>query len=472
MILRLPPTPLGLLALLSATPTHPPTRFPEATPAASQKKKTSASKKPTRKTAKTTASPKPAPKKPAVKNPAAKQLPKKDAPKEARRTSRLPPKRTNVLLPCPHEEVTSDSSDTDTPNPALGTGDDSPVGDASQAPRAQSSPAGPAASATSATTPPPMRSPLPDPSLRVDYEESEPDMDREADEIEESGSWPLLTDEQRVLHPGSPMSPKTVAAIARALEEALSRRDDPPPATPEPQAITNAGVDEGVPPKLLRPENRQHLSNRSRQTASQPIGAKRERETPAPRTREQLLALRYWTREEYRPHLRQSRMPGPGAPQCDKCPVVLLSDSRLARQLGETEFEGWLHHLGYPEPEFLNSPFRIDWLAQRRLRFRMAKMIADDTWTGRFLERHKPMPGVIVEEVLQKIQKSWQSQPIEPRSVLGPVSTNQLRGRSQKRPRGRRGPLRGEPEAPTSFDYSGSHATSPGTGTDRYAPGA
>ncbi|GMF51333.1 unnamed protein product [Phytophthora fragariaefolia] len=236
------------------TETSPPAS-PKLTPAASQKKKTSASKKPTRKT---TASPNPTPKKPAVKKPAVKQLPKKDAPKEARNTSRLPPKRKDVLLPGPHEEVTRDSSDTDTPNPALVTGDDSPVGDASEAPRAQASPAVPAVSANSATTPPPKRSPSPDPSLRVDYEESEPDMDREAGEVEESGSSPPLTDEQRVLHPGSPMSPKTVAARARdrALEEALSRRDDPPPATPESQVITNAGVDEGVPPELLRPENR------------------------------------------------------------------------------------------------------------------------------------------------------------------------------------------------------------------------
>ncbi|KAE8999911.1 hypothetical protein PR001_g18930 [Phytophthora rubi] len=82
------------------------------------------------------------------------------------------------------------------------------------------------------------------------------------------------------------------------------------------------------------------------------------------------------------------------------------------------------------------------------------------------------MPGVILEEVLQKIQKSWQAQPIEPKSVLGSVSADQVRGHAQKRPRGRRSPLRGEPQAPTSYDYSGSHATSPGTGTDRYARGA
>ncbi|KAE9332565.1 hypothetical protein PF008_g14892 [Phytophthora fragariae] len=298
-------------------------------------------------------------------------------------------------------------------------------------------------------------------------------MDHEAGEVEDPWSSPQLTDEQRVLHPGSPMTPKTAAAArAKALEAPLSRRDDPPPAAPEPQVITNAGVDEGVPPDLLQPENRQHLAERSRQEASQAVGTKRDRETHAPRTREQLLALRYWTREEYDAHLRQSRMPDPDAPQCDKCPVVLLSDSGLARQRNETEFKAWLDRLGYPEPAFLDSPYRIDWLAQRRLRFRMAKMIADDTWSGRFLDCHLPTPGVILDEVLQKIQKSWQSQPIEPKSVLGSVSADQVRGHFQKRPRGRRSPHRGEPQAPTSFDYSGSHATSPGTVTDRYTRGA
>ncbi|GMF41077.1 unnamed protein product [Phytophthora fragariaefolia] len=287
MILRAAPDALG-----AAGPAEPdadaptlsgnPPASPKLTTAAAQPKKTSASTKPTRKTTKTTkttASSKPAPKKPGVKKQTAKQLPKKDATKEIRRTAWLPPKRTDVLLPGPHEEVSSNSSDTDTPNPALVTGADPPVGDALQAPRAQTSTTGPAASTNSATTPPPKRSPSPDPSLRVDYEESESDMDRDAGEVEGSWSSPPLTDDQRVLHPGSPMSPKTVAAIARArvLEEALSRRDDPPPATPESQVTTNAGVDEGVPPELLRPENRQHLRDRSRQTASQTMGAKRER---------------------------------------------------------------------------------------------------------------------------------------------------------------------------------------------------
>ncbi|KAE8978967.1 hypothetical protein PR001_g24691, partial [Phytophthora rubi] len=271
------------------------------------------------------------------------------------------------------EEVSSGSSDTDTPNPGYVSGADSP------APRARASTKDRAASADDATTSRPGRSPSPHPSSEVDYEESEPDMDHEVGEVERSPKQ--ITDAQRVLHPGSPMSPKAVVAVERArlLEASMSRRDDPPAAVSEPQVITNAGVDEGVAPELLQPENRQHLVDRSRQEASQAVGTKRDRETHAPRTREQLLALRYWTRDEYREHLRQSRMPGPGASQCDMRLVVLLSDTGLARQRNETEFEEWLHHLGYPEPEILNSPFRIDWLVQRRLRFRMAKMIADDT---------------------------------------------------------------------------------------------
>ncbi|KAE8984344.1 hypothetical protein PR001_g23203 [Phytophthora rubi] len=319
--------------------------------------------------------------------PAAKQLPKKKgSAKEDPKTSKLPLKHTDVLRPGPHEEMTSDSSDTDTPNPGYVSGAGSPAADALQAPRARA----PAKTHAASATPLQERSPSPDPSLQVDYDESESDKDHEVGEVE--GSPPRITDAQRVIHPGSPMSPKTVVAVerARALEASMSRRDDPPPAVQEPQVITNAGVDEGVPPELLQPENRQHLADRSHQAASQAVGTKQDREAHAPRTREQLLALRYWTREEYGAHLRQSRTPGPGAPQCDKCPVVLLSDSGLTRQRNETEFEAWLHRLGYPEPEFMNSPFRIDWLAQCRLRFRMAKIFADDTWSGRFLDRHMP----------------------------------------------------------------------------------
>ncbi|KAE9008402.1 hypothetical protein PR002_g15913 [Phytophthora rubi] len=85
---------------------------------AKAKVKAPASPKSTRKTKKVAASSKPASKKPAVKKPAAKQLPtKKGSAKEDPKTPKLPPKRRDVRLPGPYEEVSSDSSDTDTPNP-------------------------------------------------------------------------------------------------------------------------------------------------------------------------------------------------------------------------------------------------------------------------------------------------------------------------------------------------------------------
>ncbi|KAE8915288.1 hypothetical protein PF005_g12360 [Phytophthora fragariae] len=243
-------------------------------------KKTPASPKPARKTEKMTASSKPAPKKPVVKKPAAKQLPKKNV--SAKEDLKLPPKGTDMLRPGPHQEVSCDSFDTDTPNPGYISGGDSPDADVPQAPRARAPTKGHAASANCATTSPRGRCPSPDPSLRVDYEESEPDVDHVAGEVE--WSPPRITEAQGVLHPGSPMSPKTVKAVARAraLEAFMSRRDDPPAAAPDPQVITNAGVDEGVPPELLQPENCQHLADRSRQEASQALGTTRDRETHAP----------------------------------------------------------------------------------------------------------------------------------------------------------------------------------------------
>ncbi|KAE8901851.1 hypothetical protein PF005_g5540 [Phytophthora fragariae] len=258
----------------------PASKKPKVAAAKAKAKKTPASPKPTRKAKKVTASSKPAPKKPAAK-PAAKQLPKtKGASKEGQKTLKLPPKRTDVLLPGPHEDVSSDSSDTDTPNPGYVSGADSP------APRARTSTKDHAASAKDAPTSPPGRSPSPHPSLEVDYEESEPDVDHEDGEVEWSPK--RITDAQRVLHPGSPMSPKTVVAVERArlMEESLSRRDDQSAAVSEPQVITNAGVDEGVPPELLQPENRQHLADRTHQQASQAVGTKRDRETHALRTQE------------------------------------------------------------------------------------------------------------------------------------------------------------------------------------------
>ncbi|KAE8965363.1 hypothetical protein PR001_g28755 [Phytophthora rubi] len=404
-----------------------------ATKAKTKAKKTPASSKPPRRTKKVTASSKPVPKKPAVKKPAAKQPPKKKgSAKEDPKTPKLPPKRTDVLRPGPHEEVSSDSSDTDTPNPGYVSGGGSPVVDVPQAPRTRAPTKDHAASANCATTSPQGRSPSPDPSLRVDYEESEPDVDHEADEVERSP--PRITDAQRVLHPGSPMSPKTVVAVERSrlLDASMSRRDGPPAAASEPQIITNAGatresllscfsprIGSTWPIVLIkRPLRRWVPSGIARPMPLAPKTSYSRCDTGLGTSTVSTFVLTSHCGAPG-PGMVQSRMPGPGAPQCDKCPVVLLSDGGLARQRIETEFEAWLRHLGYPEPEFLKSPFRIDWLAQRRLRFRMAKMIADDTWSNRFFDRHKPMPGVILEEVLQKIHKSWQSQPIEPKSALG-----------------------------------------------------
>ncbi|KAE9080574.1 hypothetical protein PF007_g22995 [Phytophthora fragariae] len=108
------------------------------------KAKTPASPKPTRKTKKVAASSKPAPKKPA-----AKQIPKKKGPtKESQKALKLPPKRTDVLLPGPQEEVSSDSSDTDIPNPGYVSGADSPV------PRTRASTKDNVASANDTTTSP------------------------------------------------------------------------------------------------------------------------------------------------------------------------------------------------------------------------------------------------------------------------------------------------------------------------------
>ncbi|KAE9188566.1 hypothetical protein PF004_g22465 [Phytophthora fragariae] len=185
-------------------PPAPASKKPKVAATKTNAKKTPASPKPARKTKKVTAS-----SKPVAKKPAAKQLPKKKGPtKESPKALKLPPKRTDVLLPGPHEEVSSESSDTDPPNPGYVSGADSPD------PRARASTNYPAASEKHAITSPPGRSPSPHPSLEVGYEESEPDIDHEAGEVEWSPK--RITDAQRVLHPGSPMSPKTVVAVDRA----------------------------------------------------------------------------------------------------------------------------------------------------------------------------------------------------------------------------------------------------------------
>jgi len=77
--------------------------------------------------------------------------------------------------------------------------------------------------------------------------------------------------------------------------------------------ISNAGEEEGVDLASLVPANREHMQERAaslRASASRTSDKKREHKPPAPRTREQLLALRVWTPEEYEASLRQSRQKG------------------------------------------------------------------------------------------------------------------------------------------------------------------
>ncbi|GMF58360.1 unnamed protein product [Phytophthora fragariaefolia] len=199
-------------------------------------------------------------------------------------------RRKKVRLPGPYVEPAPSESDMDTPNPDLITGDeDSAAG--SPAPRAtkpregesastnttaseptpveeaavpgpdgvsdahqaddflnssDSQDAKSSASATSpANAPQELSSPPADGPDPVDYEESGPDQDRKQGEVPDPNSSPQLTEQQRVTHPGSPMTPKTVAAVVRveAQSRCQSPRDTASTVELEQQIITNAGVD-------------------------------------------------------------------------------------------------------------------------------------------------------------------------------------------------------------------------------------
>ncbi|GMF20891.1 unnamed protein product [Phytophthora fragariaefolia] len=122
------------------------------------------------------------------------------------------------------------------------------------------SPQEPSASAsapTPAEVPQGQSSPPEDGPDPVNYEESQPDQDREQGEVPDPNSTPQLTEQQRVTRSGSPMTPKTAAAMARVGDQAQRKyhRDTVPTDMPEQQIITNAAVDEGGPPEQLRPDN-------------------------------------------------------------------------------------------------------------------------------------------------------------------------------------------------------------------------
>ncbi|GMG16294.1 unnamed protein product [Phytophthora fragariaefolia] len=250
--------------------------------------------------------------------------------KSARRTRTN--KRKEVRLPGLYVEPAPSESDTDTPIPDLITGDeDSAAG--SPAPRATKPSKGESASANTtaseptlveeaavpspdgasdarqaedflnacdshdpkssasatspAKAPQKLSSPPADGPDPVDYEESDPDQDREQGEVPDPNSSPQPTEQQRATHPGSPMTPKTVAAVARV--EAQSRRQSPrytaSTVEPEQQIITNAGVDEGVPPEQLQPDNRRHSvsvpTKRLRKPPALSVTARRQPRGPA-----------------------------------------------------------------------------------------------------------------------------------------------------------------------------------------------
>ncbi|GMF46700.1 unnamed protein product [Phytophthora fragariaefolia] len=177
-------------------------------------------------------------------------------------------KRKEVHLPGPYVEPAPSESDTDTPNPDLITGDEDSTAD-SPAPRATKPSEGePTSANTTAPEPAPVEeAPIPSPDVSsnarkaedflnscdsqdpkssasaaspakapqerspppengpnpVDYEESEPDQDREQGAVPDPNSSLLLTEQQRVTHPGSPMTPKTAAAVP--CVEAQARRE-------------------------------------------------------------------------------------------------------------------------------------------------------------------------------------------------------------------------------------------------------
>ncbi|GMF43470.1 unnamed protein product [Phytophthora fragariaefolia] len=219
--------------------------------------------------------------------PATETTPKDVAPSAGKAS-----KRKEVRLPGPYVEPAPSESDTDTTNPDLITGDEDSTAD-STAPRATKPSEGklPSANITASEPAPVEEAPIPSPEESsnvgkaegflnssdthdpkvsasatppakapqerspppgdgpdpVDYDESEPDQDREQGEVPDPNSSPQLTEQQREAHLGSPMTPKTTAAVARVEAQAQceSHRDTAPTGMSEQQIITNAGIDEG-----------------------------------------------------------------------------------------------------------------------------------------------------------------------------------------------------------------------------------
>ncbi|GMF23817.1 unnamed protein product [Phytophthora fragariaefolia] len=158
-------------------------------------------------------------------------------------------KRKEVRLSGPYVEPAPSESDTDTPNPDLIAGDEDSTAGSPALRATKPSEGEPASANTTASEPapveeasisspdvaPPERSPpLKDGPASVDYEGSEPDQDHEQREVPDLNSSPQLTEQQRVTHPGSPMIPKTAAAVARVKDQVRREYSQDTASTVEP----------------------------------------------------------------------------------------------------------------------------------------------------------------------------------------------------------------------------------------------
>ena len=119
-------------------------------------------------------------------------------------------------------------------------------------------------------------------------------------------------------------------------------------------------------------------------------------------------------------------------------------------------------------PAFLNSPYRLDWLALRRLRFYTAKAIANQHWEAyRYFKHACTTPSAVLREVLSKIQRGRKTHTVEPKSLLAPISEGLLSFSAYKRPRGPRSPPQAVPPDPTYYGSQDTRAISPKPPADR-----
>ncbi|KAG7377384.1 hypothetical protein PHYPSEUDO_011745 [Phytophthora pseudosyringae] len=199
--------------------------------------------------------------------PKAQPAPSAKKPKSTKAESRRrKPHEVQVPGPVHDPGVDSDHEDSEITGVTMITGSDDESAD--QAPGAEAAEPKRSEDATAAKptqakpVPPPPVDPAAKPTTQIASQDASADVDydpaSESDLFPEEESEadpttpasPQLTESQRAVHPGSPPTPRSAAAVKRAQ---ASNTTIAPPALPK-QAliITNAGVDEGIDPTLLR----------------------------------------------------------------------------------------------------------------------------------------------------------------------------------------------------------------------------